>query len=150
LLEVRRWFESGPRLCISVTPDVIVITPGVTEQEKLALSVWVDNRGTASTTLTNPCLLRYPTVFHRMLNRPTECFVVLRPEPTGHPVNLPRELAPGQRWNGWVRPRPDVVDPHSGGMFVALYANYKGRPTLKRIPKKRKLPEGAKELDAKA
>ena len=45
LLELRRWIESGPRLYVSMMVDPLVITPGVGVDEKLALSVWVDNRG---------------------------------------------------------------------------------------------------------
>jgi hypothetical protein len=147
LLEVRRWLESGPRLYISMMVDPVVITPGESADERLALSVRVDNRGTGSTTITNLCLHRYPTWFHRLLNRPTDMFVVLHPEPTGYPPNVPKILGPGQQWTGWVRPRPDVVDIHSSGMFVALYANHKRRPTLKRIPKKKELPEGTKQME---
>ena len=69
LLEVRRWVESGPRLYVTMMVDPLIITPGVGVDERLALSVSVDNRGTASTTITNLCLLHYPTVFHRILNR---------------------------------------------------------------------------------
>jgi hypothetical protein len=147
LLEVRRWIESGPRLCVTMMVDPLIITPGVGVDERLALSVSVDNRGTASTTITNLCLLHYPTVFHRLLDRPRDCFVVMHPEPTGHPPNVPSVLGPGQRWTGWVRPRPDVVNVHSGGMFVAIYANHKRRATVKRIPRKPKLPEGTQKVE---
>ena len=147
-LEFRRWIESGPRLYISMMVEPLVIVPGVGVQEKLALSVYVDNRGAASTTLTNLCLFKFPTVFHKLLNRPTETFVVINPQPTGNPPNLPSELAPGHRWSGHVRPRPDVLDIPSKGLYVAVYATHQDHPYLKRVPQKQKLPKNAKEVTA--
>ena len=132
--ELWRWLTSGPRLNVRMMVNPIVITPGMSGHEKLALSVSVDNRGTASTTLTNLELHRYRTLFHRLFRRPAECFVIMHPEPTGHPPNLPSELSPGRRWVGWVRPRPDVVDVPSKGLFVAISTTHRNWPVLTRIP----------------
>jgi hypothetical protein len=58
VLELRRWFDEGVKLSMSVMPDAKLVGGGV--EDKTYLAITVANRGTAATTITHMVLFNYP------------------------------------------------------------------------------------------
>lgn len=145
-LEVRRWFESGPKICVKASPNMTLIGGGAKEATDL-LVVNVVNRGDMPTTITNFGLLDYPNLWARWRRRPARSFVIPHPQPKGHPPIVPQQLSPGQQWMGMASPSPEVVgDVQTGTMWAAIYTTDRDQPYMARIPKR----QPGKELkDAK-
>jgi hypothetical protein len=136
-LEIRRWFESGPQLAVSLTVNATIVGDADDDEEVGLLVVRVDNRGNASTTITTFAILKFESSWKRLRMQHAQSYIILHPQITGHPPAIPSELAPGQRWVGVARPRPDEIpDIESGKYYVAIYANHSDRPALKQIPKR--------------
>jgi hypothetical protein len=57
-LEIRRWFESGPRLSIRVMPEAEMV-PAIDSKNATYLLAVATNRGNLPTTITNFALLDY-------------------------------------------------------------------------------------------
>ncbi|TPL55413.1 hypothetical protein FJ942_17050 [Mesorhizobium sp. B2-4-2] len=144
-LEVRRWFESGPKIYVKASPNMTLLD-GVKETPDL-LVVNVVNRGDTPTTIINFGLLDYPNAWGRWRRKPARSFVIPHPQPPGSPPVIPQQLSPGQRWMGMADHRPDILgDIQTGRMWAAIYTTDRDRPYMARIPKRQ--PE--KELkDAK-
>jgi hypothetical protein len=141
-LEIRRWFESGVRLVVRVTPDMMTMGSANPEHdEKDLVAVTVYNRGEVPTTLVGLSVLRYPTLLSYMRNRPSRAFVIPNPQLLGHPPNLPSESKAGSQWSGFVRHRPDVIkDLQDGTFYVAVTSTDRDKPYLVRIPKRKRKP----------
>lgn len=133
-LEIRRWVESGPRLYITVSPNMQRFP--LTDNKKYVM-VFVSNRGSSPTTLTNLVLKRYDNHWQRLRDKPSEQMIVPHPIIIGTDEGrIPCELAPGSRWVGAMN-RDDTMLQclNSGRYFVAVYATHKERSTVKRLPR---------------
>lgn len=111
-LEMRRWFDEGVRLSMSVMVDA-ELYGGVQKDDKTYLAVTVTNRGSAPTTLTHMVLYNYPSRFARWLPRyllrwaksqRVQTFIVTNPV-TGQ---LPHVLEPGRNWHGMATSTPEL------------------------------------------
>lgn len=149
-LEVRRWFESRPKLVISLIPDGVVMGGDRRYDEKDLTIVHVVNRGTEPTTIENLILMEIPTLWRRFRRRATRSFVVLNPQLKNYPANIPSDLEPNKRWTGFIRKRQDKIDDlQTGNFYVAISASHTDRMAMKRIPKRKpKLPSDAAPLDS--
>jgi len=137
-LEVRRWFESGPRLTVQAKANMMMID-NLGKQENGLTVATVTNRGDAPTTITSLGIVEYPSYWARLRNRTTREFLVVHPSDS-HP--LPYVLAPGTHWIGIARKRPDLYgDIQTGTMWVAIGTTNRGKPYLARIPKRKPRPE---------
>jgi hypothetical protein len=136
-LEIRRWFESGPRLSITVMPQgTMVGLPG--EEGSSYLVAIVVNRGNAPTTITHYALFAYGTWLSRLRSKPTWASIVIAGE-TFSP--LPNLLQPGEVWTGMARHNREIenlID--SGNLYVVIYASHTDRPTMKRVRRPAKPP----------
>jgi len=138
-LEVRRWFESGPRYKIKLIPNGMVIGGGDDTDEENLVIVTVINRGTIPLLVTNLTLHRMPNWWHRLRRRATTDYVVPNPQLKGSPRNIPGSLEPAQTWTGVVRDRPDIIpDLRDGTYYVGVSISHGDRPKVVRIPKVRK------------
>ncbi|TAU80451.1 hypothetical protein ELI41_29535 (plasmid) [Rhizobium leguminosarum] len=145
-LEVRRWFESGPKVYMRAQADMAIIGSGI-EKNGLLL-VTATNRGDAPTTITNLCLLEFPNMWSLFRNRAVRSFVVPHPQLEGRPPIVPHVLKVGEQWMGMAHERSDVTgDIQTGRMWAAIYTTDRDRPYLAHIKKKapNKL-EGAKAI----
>ncbi|CDZ55513.1 hypothetical protein [Neorhizobium galegae] len=143
-LEIRRWFESGPKIYVRATANMIMLD-GRGGQTKGLLIVYVTNRGDTPTTITNLCLLDYPNVLARWRDKASRSFVIPHPQPPGTPPTIPHVLNPGQQWAGMAHDRSDVTgDVQTGTMYAAVYTTDRNRPYVVRIPKRKEL-EGLKD-----
>src|SRR5271166_1784269 len=67
-LELRRWFEEGVRLSMSVMADAKFFG-GATRDENTYIAITVTNRGTAATTITHMVLYNYPNRLSLFLSK---------------------------------------------------------------------------------
>jgi hypothetical protein len=97
-LEAVKWFRSGPRLRISVNPNMVPLDPARAFPAEPHLFVWVRNIGDAPTTLTTLGFAYYSTAFARIRRHGEHGMV---PKPAGE--SLPKALAPGEQWTTVIR-----------------------------------------------
>lgn len=138
-LEVRRWFESGPRIYVKASPNMIMLDGS--KQISGLLMVNVVNRGDTPTTITHFGLVEYSNVWARLVDRQSHSFLILHPQPEGNPPIIPAVLRPGERWMGMAHPRPDVTgDIQTGTFWAAIYTTDRDKPYLARIPMPKSVP----------
>jgi hypothetical protein len=147
-LNLKSWWDSGPKLKLSLIPDGIIIGGGSEMDEKDLIILNVTNRGAAATMITTMVLFEMSTWWQRLRRRPRKSYVIPNPQVKGYPLNVPSDLEPSKRWTGLIRSRPDLkVDPRDGNHYVGIYVSHRDRPYLMRIPKaKDKLPKGTTQL----
>jgi hypothetical protein len=134
-LEVRRWFESGPKVYVRAQAGMAIVGNGI-EKNGLLL-VTATNRGDAPTTITNLCLLEYPNMWSRCRNRAARSFVVPHPQLEGRPPIVPHVLKIGEQWMGMAHDRSDVTgDIQTGKMWAAIYTTDREKPYLAHIKKR--------------
>ncbi|MBX5149571.1 hypothetical protein HJB78_00940 [Rhizobium lentis] len=134
-LEVRRWFESGPKVYVRCQAGMAIIGDGI-EKNGLLL-VTATNRGDAPTTITNLCLLEYANIWSRWRNRASRSFIVPHPQLEGRPPIVPHVLKTGEQWMGMAHDRSDVTgDIQTGKMWAAIYTTDRDKPYLAHIKKR--------------
>lgn len=129
-LEVKRWIESGPRLQLTVMPDMVT-APHDDGRPKLALTVI--NQGSAPTTLTHMVGYVYPTICTRMLRKPTKAFIVNTwDSPFG--ATLPHELGVNRIWTGVLRYDDALSEKRARGeLYVGVFASHARKPRIVRV-----------------
>lgn len=112
-LELRRWFDEGVRLTMSVMVGAKIIG-GLEVDKNKYLSVVVTNRGSAPTTVTHMVLFNYPNYLAgrvpiwlsaRIKRFRPETFLI---NSIGAPGPIPYLLEPGRMWNGRAIQTSDV------------------------------------------
>jgi hypothetical protein len=137
-LEIRRWFDSGPKLRVKATPGMTMVDSQTGRTEDGYLVATVRNQGDAQTTITHFTILDYPNAWLRYRNKPVKSFVVVRPGGQA----LPHVLQPGTEWMGVVKDRTGAMgDLQIGTMWLGIYTTNRKRPYLARIPKVISRPE---------
>ncbi len=133
-LNIRTWFESGPRLKVTITPDGMVIGAGPQFDEQDIVIATVTNLGKTPILITNLLIWEMPTWWVRLHRKPTRTFVVTNPQFRGHQANLPFLLEQARIWHGVARRRDDVI-PNllNGNFFIGVSTSHRKRPILRRI-----------------
>lgn len=136
-LELRRWFESGPKIVVRARPGMSLVGLAGIEKKGM-LIVNATNRGDAPTTVTTLAVLEYTSLWARWRNRPARSFIIPRPQLEGYPPNLPHVLKIGEQWTGIGNDRTEETgDLQTGKMFAAVYTTDREKPYLARIPKRK-------------
>jgi hypothetical protein len=140
VLELRRWFEEGIRLSMSVMADAKLFG-GVTRDENTYIAITVTNRGTAPTTITHMVLYNYPNRLSLFLSKcprfVRQWFKKHRPgtfvvNPT--PMPLPHVLEPGRNWNGMAVHTPELAQMIKGGrLFVGVIGSHSNKTLFRRV-----------------
>ncbi len=145
-LEVRRWFESGARLSISLMPEGKTVNiPGTEDNTYLVANV--SNRGNAPTTITHFTLRDYGNLFGRLRSKAKWTVVIPRPHLPGATSNIPMTLQPGEIWSGMALHNEELMERIKGGhLYVEIYASHADKPTLKRVHMPAQPPEDAEEI----
>jgi hypothetical protein len=119
-LEVRRWFESGPRLSISVVPEA-----RIDDTTRLFLVATVANRGDAPTSITRIALSAYGSRLGRIRAKPVWYRVIW----VG-----PTTINPGRMWET-ATVNDDELKRHisTGRLYVAIYASHSDKPIMKQV-----------------
>ena len=130
LLEIRRWVESGVQIRLGLMADAVSY-PYDDGQEKLVLIV--TNVGTLPTTITHMVMHTFKTVFHRILRKPNQSFLV-------NAISLssvPAKIEASDIWMGQAN-YDEVTNElrASGKMFVGVICSNRRRTYLKKVPRK--------------
>ncbi|MDP2620582.1 MAG: hypothetical protein Q8P46_10475 [Hyphomicrobiales bacterium] len=145
-LEVRRWFESGVRLTISVMADA-QLAGGIKDDNADYLGVFVVNRGSAPTTITTLALMTFSSRWKHFRMQQDYAAIVPNPQPPGSAPNLPQEIGPNARWTGLIRYDDKLHSLRDGGnLWVCIYGSHSDKPTMARVPVKQPSREGIKKL----
>lgn len=125
-LEIRRWFESGPRLRLSLMADAAIWNGHISNDRYFVLNV--TNIGNLPTTITHMVLLDYENIFGYLTKRPKWQALVNEPQPqTGH-GRIPHVIEPGKIWMGMAKFNNDVdlsKRRAKGYLFVGIIASHK-------------------------
>src|SRR5260370_1404529 len=81
-LNVRTWFETGPRLKVTVIPDGMVIGPGPQSDEQDLVIATVTNIGKTPVLITSLLLWEMPTWWARLRRKPTRALAFCAAVPT--------------------------------------------------------------------
>ena len=151
VLELRRWFDEGVRLSMSVMADAKFLG-GVQRDDKTYIAITVTNRGSAATTITHMVLYNYPSLVGlwlpkrpRFLNRWLkrywpETFVVNTVQQP-----LPHVLEPGRNWHGMAVHTPKLEAMiKAGRLFVGVIGSHSDKILWRRI-RRWKPPENTKQ-----
>jgi hypothetical protein len=145
-LELRRWFDEGVKLSMSVIPEATIIGGGRDENSYIAITA--TNRGSAATTITHMvlynypdrlslCLSRWPLIIFKQPRRLWRWFV--RHGPKTMIVNtvlmpIPHVLEPGRTWQGMVAYTPGLEKMIADGrLFVGVIGSHSDKPLLRRV-----------------
>ena len=135
-LNVRAWFESKPRLHVSLIPDGVVGGGGPDVDETDLVIVNVTNRGRVPVYITNLVIFEFQSRYARWLRRPTLTGVVAQPNLKGRPLNIPCLLEPSRIWVGVARKHSDKIrNMHTGNVYVGVCTSHREKPIFRRIPK---------------
>jgi hypothetical protein len=153
-LELRRWFDEGVRLAVTVMVDAKLVAGGQVDEETY-LSATVTNRGSAPTTVTHMLLYNYPNRLAQHMPDRLVWFISglgrriphgfnwliqrLRPETAfvisiGTPGPIPFVLQPGHTWVGmaihtavlenWIK---------AGRLYVGIVGSHSDKTLFKRV-----------------
>jgi hypothetical protein len=123
-LEFRRWFETGPKLKLSVMADAVSF-PNDDGKPKLALTVI--NRGSEPTMLTHMIAFVYPSRWRRFRRRPEQAGVVNNP-------TIPAELKANAYWIGTMIYNDDLkASREKGHLYVGVISSHSDRNYLVRV-----------------
>ena len=122
-LEIRRWFETGPRIQISVMP-VAKLYGRFEEDASTYLALIVTNFGSAPTTVTNMLVHRFDSVFAKLRNKPSFSALVKEPNTDGRPI--PHILQVGSQWHGRAIYNAQLVElARSGKLYVGICCSHR-------------------------
>jgi hypothetical protein len=147
VLELRRWFDEGVKLTMSVMPEAQILGGGV-KDAKTYVAITVANRGSAATTITHMVLYNYRSSLSRFLSWMPR-FLFKRPRfvwrwfVKHHPQTfivttdqVPRVLEPGHNWQGMVAHTPELEKMIADGrLFVGVIGSHSDEPFLRRVRK---------------
>lgn len=131
-LEIRRWFDSRPRLALSVSKNMS--TYGSLERDtRTFLILNVSNRGGVPVTITNMAVFSYKNFFQRIRDKPFKAAVMLIPSLNGS-QDIPFYLESGKHWIGagaYDETLREFVE--SGTFYVGIYATSREKPYVKKV-----------------
>lgn len=131
-LEVRRWFETGPRIKLNVMSEAIVIGGGESD-ENTYLAITVTNAGTSSTTVTHMLLKEYNNWWAKLRRRSSFSGLVPRAAPVGG-RELPAKLDVGDIWHGQATYNEDLARKALGGkLWVGVACSHSRKDVMRRV-----------------
>jgi hypothetical protein len=130
LWQVWVWFRNGPRLHVAASADMQVMG-GYNKDDKKYAVVNVANIGTAKTTITNVVVFTYKNTIHRLLNKPSNTFVV------NHDVagyQIPYVIESGCTFMSMVMQNDDMEAlSRSSVLYMGVIHSLSARPVLARV-----------------
>lgn len=131
-LEVRRWFETGPRLSLSIMVTAMTTADADlpdSEREKFTL-VTVVNNGSAPTTVTHIVLAKYDGWVSRWRRKPSANWFVAN----NILCPLPFTLNPAKIFHGQINHDRNLIEQiKSDKLYVGVVVTHKKHAILKRV-----------------
>lgn len=131
-LEVRRWFESGPRLHLKLMPNAIIVGAGEKSNQSYVVAT-VINRGSQPTTITHMGYFGYRNTWDRIRGAKCHQAIVANPS-SGFAPNVPHLIQPGSQWQGLGRYTPELLEHiKNGRYYVQIICSHRSKPLTKLI-----------------
>jgi hypothetical protein len=152
VLQLRRWFDEGVKLTISIMAEAKKFGVGTVDKNTY-VSVTVTNRGDAPTTLTHLLVYTYPNKVAiytprrllRFLKQPSPKTWII-PQPT--PGTLPHLLEPGTYWIGLAVHTAELKTAITTGCaYIGIISSHSDRIFFKRI-RPSKMPGDAETMSS--
>ena len=132
LWDVFKWFNSGAKLRLSVSPNTILVGGGFSGDDKTKrISIEVTNVGHRKTTLVTLGFRCDKTLWNSLTGKGSLYFVVPQPE---YAQQLPVLLDVGERWVGLVAQTEEIeamIRNHR--FFVTMTHSASAKPFSKRV-----------------
>ena len=140
--DVIKWKKDGPRLKVSVSPNMQVFDHGTRQLDpRQIIQVRVVNIGTRPARVTSLLGWPFKSRLHRLLGKPAgEGFLVLNPE---FSVSLPVTLAPGEEWHGYIDRKGALEVAGDAVLYCGVEYTLAKKPVLVRIDPKALRPPTA-------
>ncbi len=123
--------RSGPRVKITVTPEMQIFPNQAPTYDKTYVTVRAINVGTGKTTITH-CAGYYTTnILGVLLKKYRQFFMINIDSQTGHPV--PFILDPGTEWTNLADQEFLMELTKSGRVYLGIIHNQRKRPIYKRV-----------------
>lgn len=137
-LNFQRWIENGPRLVVSVLPDMMSIPP---IGEETAIGVFATNRGLTPTNIQSCNVISYRNWVDRCLDKQDTHAVIIDVGKSAGFSGVPFRLEVHGTWTGRIEPDGEMnADRAKGRLYVAIYAAHRRRPYMRRVSRKRATP----------
>jgi len=107
LWDIYKWRKSGPKIEMTVSPNMVVATPGVGVNHTPHIGINVTNTGTARTTLKTIGVTCYASWWKQWRKKASKNFVVIDTGPYCRP--LPHILEIGEEWRPFL-PQESLLD----------------------------------------
>ena len=127
--EIFSWYRSGPRLSVTASPNMQLITPGLAMDTTVYINVSVTNVGDQPTTLTNFYGHTYRNWLDRIRNKPDKIFVVN----TGPESPIPHKIDIGERWSAMTRQDKAIEIAGGSLFFIGIVHAMRVKPVLVRV-----------------
>lgn len=123
--------RSGPRVKVTVTPEIQVYPIQAPTYEKTFVAVRAVNVGTGKTTITN-CAGYYTTnILGVLLKKYRQPFMINTSNQTGHPI--PYILEPGTEWANLADQEFLMERIKKSRVYLGIVHNQRQRPIYKRV-----------------
>lgn len=132
LWDIFKWFNSGARLRVKVSPNTILVGGGISHHNaSKRISIEVTNVGHRKTTLVTLGFRCDKNLFGSLTGRGSQYFVVPQPE---YAAQLPVLLDVGERWVGLVSQTEEIEAMIKNyRFFVTMTHSASAKPFLKKV-----------------
>ena len=142
-LEVRRWFESGPKLRLSVMQHAR-LTHDSSNSSYIALTAI--NIGEVPTTITHLTLQQFPSLWSYLRAKPSWTALVPKPNLDGMPPVIPKLINPGEQWTGLANRTEDLIEmSKKARLYIGVVHSFCSKPVLIKLDFKPDPLENAEE-----
>jgi hypothetical protein len=127
--EIFRWGRSGPRVRVTASPNMKLMTPGVGIDKKTYISVDAVNVGDSPTTLTHFCACTYKNWFDRARGKKSQLFVIS----PGPESPIPYKLQVGERWSALTDQSRAVASAQGELFYIGVQHVLASKPIYVRV-----------------
>lgn len=129
VLQVKQWFDSGPKIKLSVMGDALEF-PGPDRTPKIALTV--TNRGSERTQITHMVAFSYSS-WWKWFRRHQDYAAIV------NSTNVPSPVEPKDYWMGMAKYNPKIMELRDKQqLYVGVIMTHRDKPYLIRVPLPRK------------
>jgi hypothetical protein len=131
-LEVRRWFEGGPRIYVTVMANAKTVPA---DDGRPKFLIIVTNKGDVSTTITHMVMYSYRSQIHRIFGKPYESGFIPNPSIHAGLSGLPYELGINKQWAGGAYYDDELKESRrKGHLYVGVHATHSNGRFLAKVP----------------
>ena len=131
-LELRRWYESGVKIHITIMADALSTSY---PDDDVKLVVRATNRGDVPTTVDLMVLYWYRSSLHRRFGQPYRTAFVAQVRGYWGSPGVPSPLGVNETWVGVANYDDELLqDRRKGRLYAGVIASHSNRPFLVKVP----------------